>query len=449
MRLITSVAILVGLVSTPARGSGPRVRALAGPVIPGGTAPRIVVDGAKPGERLTVRAYRRVVLETRSAAGLRTDTTIVASWARLRADARGHIDVDTAMPTAGSWRERDPLAVFWSMEPIAGPGAYAPPRGRILLALERGSAVIDTSSFAIGSVPGSLTERVVVQPGVVGAFAAPSDARPHPALLLLHGSEGGDTVSGRTMARRFAARGYAALAVVYVAYGGPFAGIAPSFDNVPVETLTRARQWLGAQPEADTSRTGIWGVSKGGELAVVAASYLRWPRAVVACVPSDVVWAGYGRQTPSDVELSSWSVDGRPLPAIPYDHYEDVFAFKATSREVHDRSRLRDTAAARRAEIPVERIAAPILLLGGESDETWASASQARAVASRMTAKGNGALATVGTYARTQHGMCGDGTTPGSYFSASADTASGRGTARAAADAWRRTVAFLDRALKR
>ncbi|MDT7933069.1 MAG: acyl-CoA thioester hydrolase/BAAT C-terminal domain-containing protein [Sphingomonadaceae bacterium] len=75
------------------------------------------------------------------------------------------------------------------------------------------------------------------------------------------------------------------------------------------------REWLKAQPEADANRIGLWGASKGAEFALIAASRYDWVKAVVAVVPSDVVWEGWGGSGPA---TASFAFDGRPLAFEPY-----------------------------------------------------------------------------------------------------------------------------------
>ncbi len=215
-----------------------------------------------------------------------------------------------------------------------------------------------------------------------------------------------------------------------------------AFDSIPVETLDRARAWLGQQPEADTSRTALWGVSKGAEFALVASARCDWVRATMACVPSDVMWAGYGRDPLPGETLTSWSDSGRRLPAIPYDRYDDVFAGKATLREVHDRSRVASPALARAARIPAEQIASPVLLLGAERDNVWSSGEMTRSLERGLRATARPLPLSVRTYPDADHYICGVGTTPVSLFGPDSAPIS-EGTARAAADAWQRTLAFL------
>ena len=83
---------------------------------------------------------------------------------------------------------------------------------------------------------------------------------------MLGGFEGG-VPSGSLVSQ-----GYATLFLAYF-------GVTPlpsPLEEIPVETVTRAVDWLSSRPEVDPARIGVIGVSKGGELALVAA--VRDPR---------------------------------------------------------------------------------------------------------------------------------------------------------------------------
>jgi dienelactone hydrolase len=238
-----------------------------------------------------------------------------------------------------------------------------------------------------------------------------------------------------------AERGFAALALNYVAYPvtGGLPGVPATFTNLPVEILDQARSWLAGRPEADAARIGLVGSSKGAELALVGASRLGWVKATVACVPSDLVWAGYGRAPAPGELLSSWSFEGKPLPFIAYDRYEEVFSGRVTAAQVHVRSRAAaPPAAIAAARIPVDRIVGPVLLLGGGRDEVWPSLAMSRNIQAAYRGSGRGILIEVGEYPEAGHTICGTGATPGR-----ADGNDGAATARASGAAFERTLAFL------
>ena len=98
------------------------------------------------------------------------------------------------------------------------------------------------------------------------------------------------------------------------------------------------------------------------------------------------------------------------------------------------------------ARIPVESATAPLLLLGSDSDEVWNSGGMVRALTSTRFQDRTRASIESHVYADAGHGICGVGTAPAAVFDA-AESRSALETARAAADAWRNTVAFLRRVL--
>jgi len=415
-----------------------------------GDGAHVRITGLPAGASITLRARRTVLVSRWADSVYVNDTVVVESWARYAATRSGNVDIDRAAPLDGSWSGRDPLGLFWSMRRVAAssPTELSRERNRIELKVFVGDRPPLEGSLRLRLSGRPLVSRVVIAPGLVGAFVAPRDAQRVPVVIALHGSEGGDTLSNVELATRFAARGYAAFAVSYVAYpwNGGLPGVPTAFDSIAVETLDRARAWLATRPEVDSSRTVVWGVSKGGELAMVTAARRRWPRAVIGCVPSDVMWAGYGRDPAPGEVLTSWSDNGARLPAIPYDDYADVFAGRATPRQVHDRSRANHPADAERARIPIEASRASLLLLGAEQDEVWASGSMVRSLTQTLRVARPQLSAESTVYPDAGHGICGLGTSPVATFG---DTASGVaiGTAKAGADAWQRTVRFLTEAM--
>ena len=139
--------------------------------------------------------------------------------------------------------------------------------------------------------------------------------------------------------------------------------------------------------------------------------------------------------------LSSWSWQGKPLPAIPYDNYDDAIQRRITWAALHERSRAAmDEAAVAAARIPVERITAPVLLIGGGRDEIWPSLPMAEAVAATMREKNANARVEVLNFPDAGHGICNTGGRLERFDPVQTDPAI---EARANAEAFARTVDFL------
>src|ERR1700736_4852265 len=194
---------------------------------------------------------------------------------------------------------------------------------RRLLAAAVASAVAAAAILLFGAVAARADDlvRVPVASGsLVGTFFAPGDGKRHPAIVVLGGSEGG---LHDDQARVLAEHGYAALALAYF-------GVDPlpqKLRAIPVETVSRGIDWLIARPEVDGARIGLLGTSKGGELALLAATREPRIRATAALVPSAYVW--FDLAFDGGPDTSSWSAGGAPVAYIPSDPVADAAGGRA------------------------------------------------------------------------------------------------------------------------
>ena len=269
---------------------------------------------------------------------------------------------------------------------------------------------------------------------VADYFAADPSAGSQGAVIVLGGSEGG-LGGSRNLARRLAAAGFDAIAVSY--FGEP--GQSTTLNEVPIEPVARAREWLEARPGPGEA-IAVLGVSKGGELALLTASRDPALKAVVAAVPSHVVWQGIDLQ--GGMTGSSWTAGGVPLAYVPYDlsnGFISVHALYAGSL----------ASAPAEAEIPVEQIAGPILLVSGQADTLWPSTEMANRVEQRLRASGFPHGVTHLAYPDAGHAVFGGpvrADAPGLERALGVGgTIDGLVTARA--DGWPRVLAFLKDAL--
>ncbi|ANM32256.1 hypothetical protein ABI59_13745 [Acidobacteria bacterium Mor1] len=249
-----------------------------------------------------------------------------------------------------------------------------------------------------------------------GAFLMrPEGSDPLPVVIALGGSEGGDR-SARFIAPRLAAHGYAVLGLPYYSPGGrgsepQFPDLPQAFNELPLEKLEQARDWLLQRDDIDHEHIGIWGVSKGAEFALAGASRIEGFAAIAAIVPSDVNWQGWGVQQAS----SSFSWRGEALPFVPYLGMGQEFDKGRRGQAVrlrlpHDAGRLANPERAEAGRIAVEQIAAPVLVVGGDEDNTWDSGGMARNIAERREAAGLETVLFVDT--KTGHFLSGEGIDP-------------------------------------
>jgi len=383
----------------------------------------IVVSGLEPKAVVTVRA--------RSG----PEENPWMSSAAFTADAAGRVDLTRMAPDAGSYKDVDPMGLFWSASRVGSDGADSFDDGRILVTAELWTLTAETGGSVVAS---ARIRRRAVAPGVrvfpvrdsglVGSFYEPAGPGRHPAFLVLGGS-GGGIPPPLGPAGGLASRGYAVLSLAY--FRAP--GLPSTLSNIPLEYFAAALKWMSAHPSVDPSRVGVIGLSRGAELALLLGTILPGFRAVVAYMPSNVIVRGCcDAGTPV-----AWTLGGRAVASAP----------SAPTR----RSGMSD-----RPEIPVERINGAVLLISGRDDEVWPSTAMADAIMSRLRRHRFAHPFEHLAYDHAGHGI-------GRPFTSTMDLNSRRhpltgrlmrmggtpsGTARARAESWRRMLAFVDEHLR-
>lgn len=273
---------------------------------------------------------------------------------------------------------------------------------------------------------------------LTGDFHLPATGGRAPAILLLGGSEGGLGKGPGRQAALLAARGYAVLHVSYFgSEGQPVA-----LKAIPLETFTRALDWLNTQPEVAADRIGVVGTSKGAEAALLLASRRRDLRIAVLGVPSSVVWPGIDGV--GIVTESSWTEAGKPVPPTPYGwtgEWKGIHALYADA--------LADPAKAAIGAIPAERAAAAIVMVCGEADGLWPSCPMSRAIKSRLKAARYKPAVTLLAYPDAGHAAFGPPIDPAAPGAATIGALGGTvaGNISARTDGWPRVLAALDDAL--
>ena len=283
-------------------------------------------------------------------------------------------------------------------------------------------------------------------------FAKPEGEGPFPVVIVLGGSEGGDGGSRRS-APLFIEQGYAVLGLPYYSPGylpkeSQLPDLPVAFDSIPLEKLALARDWLIERDDVKADGIGLYGVSKGAEFVLAGASRIDGFAAVVAIVPSDVIWEGWGPEA-APGEVSSFSWNGEALPFVPYLGMEEEFKKYAIPgatvrlRTPQDAGRRAHPERVAPARIRVELIDEPVLVAGGDADNTWNSGAMAQNIAERRAEADSGLETIALIYPDAGHALSGTGVqrTEGEFRYDEA-------TLAAQQEIWPATLAFLSRHLK-
>ena len=218
-------------------------------------------------------------------------------------------------------------------------------------------------------------------------FRPAQDGYPGKALICFSGSDGRFELS-RMLAAVFQAHGLTALALAYVMEEG----LPTQFFRVPIDPLEAAAKRLH---EMGYEKVGLWGISKGAELALTAGSLLPGLiNAVAAVAPMNTVCQGFAKE--KGIRLmpgSSWSFHGEEVP------YSSFGAEKFPLGQVLRKSlRAREVTMfdlyiplvenpAPAAVIRAEKITGPILLISSKMDTMWPSGPAAEQIMERLRAK--------------------------------------------------------------
>ncbi|HVB71908.1 MAG TPA: acyl-CoA thioester hydrolase/BAAT C-terminal domain-containing protein [Acidimicrobiales bacterium] len=220
--------------------------------------------------------------------------------------------------------------------------------------------------------------------GLVGMYFRPEGEGSHPAVMVVGGSGGGFN-GADVPAGLLASRGFATLALAY--FGLP--GLPNGLVDVPLEYFASGLRWLQARPEV-TGRVGVLGQSRGGELALLLGATFPQIGAVVARVPSGVVWGGFGPG--AGPESAAWTLDGRAVPWLPTNddspEWAEVYKSSPLVCTPGALADLSHVEAARKAEIKIERASCPIMMISGEDDALWPSTTLAELAEKRAHAHG-------------------------------------------------------------
>ncbi len=212
-------------------------------------------------------------------------------------------------------------------------------------------------------------------------YQAEKSEIPDKVLIILGGSDGKYELTQK-LAELFCNYGVNALALAY----WNVEGLPKSIDRIPVELLRKAYTYL---LEQGYKKVGVYGVSKGAEYALTAASLLGEITCVVAVSPLDYVVEGLtvnSRLTGT----ASWSYQGQELPYIPLKMKLFRLMAKCIKERQVDMCFLYEEPlknAKKEAAIQVENINGSVLFISAQDDRIWTSRSSSERMMQRLKEK--------------------------------------------------------------
>ena len=302
----------------------------------------------------------------------------------------GRIDITRMAPIAGSYTGPDPMGLFWSAQlDTSAPRLPSPPALPLNpgpqpweLRAESGGVTLATDTVWRRAVESGVHVMHVRDRGLVGNFYRPPGRGPSPGIIVLSGA-GGGLLSAAELPGGLASRGFAVLSLAYFAREG----LPKQLSGIRLEYFKTAIDWVAAQPGVDPNRIAVVGVSRGGEVALLLGSTYPQIKAVVAYVPSHVVWAGCCDSLAQ--ESPPWTYQGKPISHMPpapeiRRGMNGLRPDTPVRRTPIFLRRLEDTTAVAQATIPVERIGGPVLLVSGYDDQVWPSSIMAEQTMDRL-----------------------------------------------------------------
>ena len=216
------------------------------------------------------------------------------------------------------------------------------------------------------------------QHGVVETLLYLGDSDNQPLIVAFGGSEGGiDWHRDHMKSKRdsLIQKGYAILAIGYFNLDGT----PKNLDRISLDAISDTIMKIAKNSKIDESKIALIGGSKGGELILNLASRFSQYKAVIAMSTSNVSFPGITWSS----NTSSWTYKGAEVPYVPATMQTISPALKG-DRFTAFSMMLEDKIAVKNAEIKVENINGPILILSGKDDDQWPASAMSDKIIERL-----------------------------------------------------------------
>lgn len=220
--------------------------------------------------------------------------------------------------------------------------------------------------------------------GQVQARLFVGDSTNQPLIVGFGGGGGGNDWERDYMKEKrdeLLKRGYAVLALGYFNTGGD---TPDHLDRISLDAISDTIMSIASRhPDIDEGKIALIGGSKGGELILNLASRFKEYGAVIAMSTSHatfpaVTWAA---------NTSSWQYKGEDVVFVPAPFETIGPALKGDLHTAFS-IMLEDEEAVKKAEIAVENINGPILIMSATGDEAWPATEMSNRIMERLEKKG-------------------------------------------------------------
>lgn len=216
------------------------------------------------------------------------------------------------------------------------------------------------------------------QHGAVASKLYLGDADGQPLIVAFGGGGGGNDWARDYMKGKrdsLIQQGYAVLAVGYFNHKG-----APqSLDRISLDAISDTILNIARHPKIDESKIALLGGSRGGELVLNLASRFKHFKGVVALSTSNVSFPAITWSA----NTSSWTYKNEEVPYVPATLKVIGPALRGDLFAAHSMM-LEDEEAVKRAEIRVENINGPVLVVSGRNDDQWPATAMSNNLIERL-----------------------------------------------------------------
>jgi dienelactone hydrolase len=291
------------------------------------------------------------------------------SVACFQANEYGEMNPENQAPIAGgSYEGKHTMGLFWSLKPEKLSLFHFDTDLNFTISFGTGDGDRLTRTILRKSYENIENHNITkkeIRNKMVANFYKHETNNQRPTVVLLAGSGGNFQ---HRKAGYLASKGYNVLDLKY--FGEK--NLPENLENVPLEYLHTAINWLKNQSTVDASKIALMGRSKGAEYALLYASKYNDVNAVVSAVGSSVTWSS------KRYIKSSWSYNGKGVPKARGSITEAIRFLKSMGGKAQVQlpymlSAFEKTKRIEKSSIKIENIKCPILLISGEDDLQWPS----------------------------------------------------------------------------